>query len=167
MTLRAVSASVSAPPPTRSSAKAGKSDAELAIVAQLAVTDRHVSAHEEAHLAAAGPYATGGPTYIYQQGPDGKLYAVGGEVTLDDSPVSGDPAATVEKEKTVIAAADAPAIPHPRTAPWPRPRRWKQPLSRNCGNSRVSRDKLKLIPPAGRLPPPLTALFPISRRVAA
>jgi len=41
------------------------------------------------------------------QGPDGKLYAVGGEVSLDDSPVSGDPGATVEKEKTVIAAAKA------------------------------------------------------------
>jgi hypothetical protein len=111
MTLRAVSPSVSAPPPARSSPKGGKSDAELAIIAQLTVTDRHVRSHEQAHLAAAGPYATGGPTYTYQQGPDGKLYAVGGEVTLDDSPVSGDPAATVEKEKTVIAAANAPADP--------------------------------------------------------
>jgi len=111
MTLRAVSASLSAPPPVRSSPKAGKSDAELAIIAQLTVTDRHVRSHEQAHLAAAGPYATGGPTYIYQQGPDGKLYAVGGEVTLDDSPVSGDPAATVAKEQTVIAAANAPADP--------------------------------------------------------
>jgi hypothetical protein len=111
MTLSAVSASAGAPPPVRASAKAGKSDAELAIIAQLTVTDRHVRSHEQAHLAAAGPYATGGPTYIYQQGPDGKLYAVGGEVSLDDSPVSGDPAATIEKEKTVIAAANAPADP--------------------------------------------------------
>ena len=111
MTLRAVSASGSAPPPARTSAKGGKSDADLAIIAQLTVTDRHVRAHEQAHLAAAGPYATGGPSYIHQQGPDGKLYVVGGEVTLDDSPVSGDPAATIEKEKTVIAAANAPADP--------------------------------------------------------
>ncbi len=115
MTLRAISASCGAPAPggagTRSSGRAGKSDAELAVIAQLTVMDRHVRAHEEAHLAAAGPYATGGPTNTYQQGPDGKLYVVGGEVTLDDSPVSGDPAATVEKEKTVIAAANAPADP--------------------------------------------------------
>ena len=67
MTLRAVAASVSAPPPVRSSVKNGKSDAELAIIAQLTVTDRHVRSHEQAHLAAAGPYATGGPSYIYQQ----------------------------------------------------------------------------------------------------
>ena len=111
MTLGAVSAPVSAPPPVESSAKGGKSDAELAIIAQLTVTDRHVRSHEQAHLAAAGAYATGGPTYTYQQGPDGKLYAVGGEVSLDDSPVSGDPEATVEKENTVIAAANAPADP--------------------------------------------------------
>ena len=111
MTLGAVSTSVSAPPPARSSAKGGKSDAELAVIAQLTVTDRHVRSHEQAHLAAAGSYATGAPTYTYQQGPDGKLYAVGGEVSLDSSPVSGDPAATVEKAKTVIAAANAPTDP--------------------------------------------------------
>jgi hypothetical protein len=111
MTLGAVGTSVSAPAPARASPKGPKSDAELAIIAQLTVTDRHVRSHEQAHLAAAGPYATGGPTYTYQQGPDGKLYAVGGEVSLDDSPVSGDPGATVEKEKTVIAAANAPADP--------------------------------------------------------
>lgn len=116
MTLSAVGASSATAPVTSSAASrnsniGGKSDAELAVIAQLTATDRHVRAHEEAHLAAAGPYATGGPTYIYQQGPDGKIYAVGGEVTLDDSPVSGDPAATIEKEKTIIAAANAPADP--------------------------------------------------------
>jgi hypothetical protein len=110
MTLRAVSASASAPA-ARSSANGGETDADRSVIAQLTATDRHVRAHEEAHLAAAGPYATGGPTYIYQQGPDGKMYVVGGEVTLDDSPVSGDPQATIEKEKTVIAAANAPADP--------------------------------------------------------
>src|ERR1700690_3386780 len=111
MTLGAVSPSVTAPLPARSSGKGGKSDAELAIVAQLTVTDRHVRAHEQAHLAPPRPYATGGPPYPNQEGPDGELCGVGGEVTLDDSPVSGDPAATVEKEKTVIAAANAPADP--------------------------------------------------------
>lgn len=110
MTLRAISVSPSAPAPARAPLRA-RSDAELAIIAQLTVTDRHVRSHEQAHLAAAGPYATGGPTYTCQQGPDGKLYAVGGEVSPDDSPVSGDPAATIEKEKTVIAAANAPADP--------------------------------------------------------
>ena len=116
MTLRAISASAGPVPAARSAAAhrsppGGKSDAELTAIAQLTVTDRHVRSHEQAHLAAAGPYATGGPTYVYQQGPDGKLYAVGGEVSLDSSPVSGDPGATIEKAKTVIAVANAPADP--------------------------------------------------------
>jgi hypothetical protein len=115
MTVGAISSSAgpsaAAGAAARSSPNGRKTDAERAVIAQLTATDRHVRAHEEAHLAAAGPYATGGPTYIYQQGPDGKMYVVGGEVTLDDSPVSGDLQATIEKEKTVIAAANAPADP--------------------------------------------------------
>jgi hypothetical protein len=75
------------------------------------VVDGHVRAHEQAHLAAAGPYATGGPSYIYATGPDGKLYAVGGDVTLDDSPDPRGPAETIQKEQTIIAAANAPADP--------------------------------------------------------
>jgi len=85
--------------------------AELAVVAKLAVTDRHVRAHEEAHLAAAGPYARSGPSYTMASGPDGKLYAVGGEVELDVGPVEGDPEATIKKAETVRAAANAPADP--------------------------------------------------------
>jgi hypothetical protein len=38
-------------------------------------------------------------------------YAVGGEVKIDVSPVSGDPDATIRKMQTVIAAAMAPANP--------------------------------------------------------
>ncbi len=80
-------------------------------MAQLQVVDGHVRAHEQAHLAAAGPYATGGPSYIYTTGPDGKLYAVGGDVTLDDSPDPRGPEETIQKEQTIIAAANAPADP--------------------------------------------------------
>ncbi len=70
-----------------------------------------MKAHEEAHLAAAGPYATGGPSYTYAVGPDGQLYAVGGDVTLDTSPVANDPEATIEKARVIEAAANAPANP--------------------------------------------------------
>lgn len=73
--------------------------------------DGHVRSHEQAHLAAAGPYATGGPSYSYATGPDGKLYAVGGDVTLDDSPDPRGPEETIQKEQTIIAAANAPADP--------------------------------------------------------
>ncbi len=80
-------------------------------VTELKDRDREVRAHEQAHLTAAGPYATGGPSYEYQEGPDGRRYAIGGEVGIDTSPVSGDPEATIEKAQQVRAAALAPASP--------------------------------------------------------
>lgn len=81
------------------------------VVQKLVARDREVRQHELAHLAAAGPYARGGPTYTYQKGPDGKNYAIGGEVQIDASPVQGDPEATVRKAQVVRAAALAPAEP--------------------------------------------------------
>jgi len=84
---------------------------QLAVIAKLAATDRHVRAHEQAHMTAAGPYARGGPTYSYATGPDGNRYAVGGEVNLDTSPVNGDPEATIQKARVIQAAANAPANP--------------------------------------------------------
>ena len=85
--------------------------AKQAEISQLAITDRHVRAHEEAHLAAAGPYATSGPSYTYAIGPDGNRYAVGGEVSLDAGPDPAGPEATVAKMKIIQAAANAPADP--------------------------------------------------------
>ncbi|MDR0704080.1 MAG: hypothetical protein LBF88_03750 [Planctomycetaceae bacterium] len=80
-------------------------------VQELKARDQEVRVHEAAHVAAGGPYVTGGPTYTYQTGPDGKSYAVGGEVGIDTSEVSGDPEATIRKMQTVVAAALAPAEP--------------------------------------------------------
>lgn len=80
-------------------------------VQELSARDREVRTHEQTHLAVAGPYARGGPTYSYQQGPDGKRYAIGGEVQIDTAPVSGDPEATIRKAQVVRAAALAPAEP--------------------------------------------------------
>jgi len=80
-------------------------------VAQLAETDRRVRAHEQAHVAAAGPYARGGPSYSYATGTDGKLYAVAGEVSIDISPVANNPEETIRKARVVQAAANAPADP--------------------------------------------------------
>jgi len=52
----------------------------------------------------------GGPTYSYKVGPDGKRYAVEGEVSIDTSKES-DPAMTLQKMRTVQRAALAPAKP--------------------------------------------------------
>lgn len=87
------------------------SEAELRQVQALRQRDREVRAHEQAHAAAAGGYARGGPSYDYQRGPDGRNYAVGGEVQIDTAPVPGDPAATLRKMEVVRRAAMAPAEP--------------------------------------------------------
>ncbi|PHR95948.1 MAG: hypothetical protein COA78_29390 [Blastopirellula sp.] len=84
---------------------------EIKQVTELKQRDQEVRSHEQAHLAAAGPYAKGGPSFTYQEGPDGQRYAVGGEVQIDTSPVQGDPEATIRKAQVIKAAAQAPATP--------------------------------------------------------
>ncbi|MBN1578247.1 MAG: hypothetical protein JW913_16930 [Chitinispirillaceae bacterium] len=79
-------------------------------VAELKRRDREVKAHEAAHIAAGGGYV-GGAQFSYQSGPDGKRYAVGGEVSIDTSPVNDNPEATIRKMQTVRRAALAPADP--------------------------------------------------------
>ena len=87
------------------------SEKELKQVSELKRRDTEVRAHEAAHLAAAGKYATGGASFDYKRGPDGKSYAVGGEVGIDTSPVPNDPQATLRKAQQIQAAAHAPANP--------------------------------------------------------
>ncbi|MGR9015042.1 MAG: putative metalloprotease CJM1_0395 family protein [Gammaproteobacteria bacterium] len=87
------------------------SEDDLKIVNELKKIDTDVRAHEAAHLAAAGGIATSGVSFNYQQGPDGIRYAIGGEVSIDTSSVSGDPAATIRKAETIRRAALAPAQP--------------------------------------------------------
>ncbi len=79
-------------------------------VERLKERDREVRAHEQAHARAGGPYASA-PSYEFQRGPDGRMYAVSGEVQIDSSPIPGNPAATIAKMETVIRAALAPAEP--------------------------------------------------------
>lgn len=80
-------------------------------LSQLKARDAEVRAHEAAHVAAGGRFITGGASYSYQKGPDGGQYAVGGEVGIDSSPVPGRPEETVQKMRTVRAAALAPSQP--------------------------------------------------------
>ena len=78
---------------------------------ELQARDREVKAHEAAHMAAAAGLVTGGMSFTYQTGPDGLRYAIGGEVSIDSSPVSDDPQATLDKAQQIQAAALAPAQP--------------------------------------------------------
>ena len=77
---------------------------------KLAQTDRQVKAHEAAHASVGGQYA-GAPTFGYKTGPDGKRYAVSGEVSIDTSRVPNDPFATIRKMEQVRQAALAPVDP--------------------------------------------------------
>ena len=80
-------------------------------LAQLKAADVAVRAHEAAHVAAGGGLVRGGATFTYETGPDGRQYAVAGEVQIDTAPVRGDPEATIQKMATVRAAALAPSDP--------------------------------------------------------
>lgn len=84
-------------------------------IQELAARDREVRAHEQAHAAVAGQYA-GSPTYSFVRGPDGVSYAVGGEVSIDTSPIPGDPEATLRKAQQLRRAANAPADPSSQDA---------------------------------------------------
>ena len=87
------------------------SQQELVELRKLESIDNRVRAHEQAHLAAAGGIAKGGASFQTTTGPDGKQYAVGGEVSIDTSPVAGDPQATILKARQIRRAAQAPLEP--------------------------------------------------------
>ena len=76
---------------------------------QLKAIDRDVRAHEMAHKIAGGDL-TGPINYKYVVGPNGKKYAVGGDVSIDVSP-GPTPQATIKKMERVIKAALAPVDP--------------------------------------------------------
>ncbi len=85
------------------------SDGDLQVLHELQARDREVRSHEAAHQAVGGAHA-GGASFSYQTGPDGKRYAIGGEVPVDLSSES-DPQASIAKLQQVRAAALAPADP--------------------------------------------------------
>jgi len=84
------------------------------VLSQLRARDREVRAHEAAHASVGGSLVRGGPSYTLQRGPDGRSYAIGGEVQLDTSSVPNDPEATLQKSNQIRAAALAPAEPSPQ-----------------------------------------------------
>jgi hypothetical protein len=84
--------------------------AEIKQIDQLAQRDTEVKTHEQAHAAVGGSLAQS-PSYQYEKGPDGRRYAVDGEVNIDVSTVDGDAQATLSKMQKVYAAAMAPVQP--------------------------------------------------------
>lgn len=78
-------------------------------VRRLKAIDQKVRQHEQAHQS-AGAGLAGAASFQYVRGPDGRQYAVAGEVRIDASP-GATPAATLERARRIRAAALAPADP--------------------------------------------------------
>ena len=93
-------------PPSGTSQLTPEQQAE---VAELRHRDAEVRAHEAAHAAAAGALG-GGASYDYATGPDGRSYAVGGEVPVEMAP-GRTPEETIRNAAQLRAAALAPAQP--------------------------------------------------------
>ena len=79
-------------------------------VMELKNTDAKVKAHEHAHKAAAAGLKTTGPNYEYETGPDGKKYAVAGDVNVSYAK-SSDPEVNLQNAQKLKAAALAPTDP--------------------------------------------------------
>ena len=84
--------------------------AQKKLIHDLKQRDIEVRTHEASHASIGGAFARS-PSYSYELGPDGKKYATAGEVSIDVSPMQGDPKATINKMQQVVAAALAPENP--------------------------------------------------------
>lgn len=101
---------------TAASAGTGPGDLtpeEQRVVQELQRIDAEIRRHEQAHASVGGQYA-GAPSYDYTRGPDGRLYAIGGDVQIDVAPIPGNPEATIQKMQVVRRAALAPSSPSPQ-----------------------------------------------------
>lgn len=94
---------------TRTGASPTLTAEELRLVESLRQRDVEVRAHEAAHQAAGGSL-TGGASFTYETGPDGRAYAVGGEVPISMAE-GNSPAETISIARRIRAAALAPADP--------------------------------------------------------
>ena len=92
----------------KSTSETELSEDDKRTILDLAARDTEVRAHESAHQ--SGGAATGAATFTYQQGPDGKMYAIGGEVSVTLKGGST-PQETIANARAVIASATAPADP--------------------------------------------------------
>ena len=81
-------------------------------IQELLQIQNKVIVHEQAHMAAGGGLA-GAASYSYTNGPDGKRYITGGEVSISTPPVK-DPEEKIRVMAKVRAAALAPADPSPQ-----------------------------------------------------
>lgn len=100
-------------PRTEKPEQAASTPTYQAAISELQQIDRRVRAHEMAHLLSGDGVVRGGASFTYTRGPDGKNYAVGGEVPIDASP-GRTPQETLDKARAIERAALAPVDPSPQ-----------------------------------------------------
>lgn len=88
------------------------SEDEKRVVKELASRDAEVKAHEAAHQA-SGSGMTGAASYTHQRGPDGKMYAIGGEVSIS-TPAASSPEEAIKIARQVATSAMAAGNPSPQ-----------------------------------------------------
>lgn len=88
-------------------------DGDKELVQRLRARDIEVRMHEQSHATAAGKYAAGPPSYNYQRGPDGKMYAIGGSLAVD---VGQEASAAENNSKSAILRAAAMGVAEPSAA---------------------------------------------------
>ncbi len=86
---------------------------EQQYVRELAAIDASVRAHEAAHVGAGAGVVSGGASFGYTRGPDGKMYATSGEVPISMKE-GRTPEETIRNARQIISAAMAPADPSPQ-----------------------------------------------------
>lgn len=96
----------------KSSLKDNRSEGVDKALMELQARDQEVRAHEAAHRSVGGSLASGAD-FSYQKGSDGKMYAIGGEVSIDTSE-GKTPEETIQRAAQIQAAALAPATPSPQ-----------------------------------------------------
>lgn len=86
---------------------------EVQYIRELESIDRNVRSHEAAHVAAGAGVVTGGASFTYTRGPDGKMYATAGEVPIAMKE-GRTPEETIQNARQIVAAAMAPSDPSPQ-----------------------------------------------------
>lgn len=86
---------------------------EQQYVRELAAIDASVRAHEAAHVGAGAGVVSGGASFGYTRGPDGKMYATSGEVPITMKE-GRTPEETIQNARQIASAAMAPADPSPQ-----------------------------------------------------
>ncbi|WP_297812814.1 putative metalloprotease CJM1_0395 family protein [uncultured Helicobacter sp.] len=88
-------------------------ESEQQYVRELAAIDANVRAHEAAHVGAGAGVVSGGASFGYTRGPDGKMYATSGEVPISMKE-GRTPEETIQNARQIISAAMAPSDPSPQ-----------------------------------------------------